>query len=148
MRELLACSNRYGYEKAFFSPTVAQCRQHYGLYRWDTLLQKLLPNNCFKPCFWFLLKSIAASLPTSSQYCRCQYYLTLTWRKTFLRQSRYRTNYLPRTPWLIEPGSSTPHSQNVSINPYPESIQSNSSYWTYFFKTHSNTVPPCTPRPP
>ena len=29
------------------------------------------------------------------------------------------------TPWLMEPGGSMPHSQGLSINPYPELNQPN-----------------------
>jgi hypothetical protein len=32
-------------------------------------------------------------------------------------------------PWLMEPGGSMPHSQDLSNNPYPEPNQPNSPHW-------------------
>ena len=51
-------------------------------------------------------------------------------------------------PWLMEPGSSMPHSQGLSNNPYPKPNQLNSCTDTYIFNVHSNIVRPSTPRPP
>ena len=49
------------------------------------------------------------------------------------------------TPWLMEPGGSTPHSQGLSNNSYPEPIP---RIDTYLFMVHSNIVLPSTPSPP
>ena len=38
------------------------------------------------------------------------------------------------TPWLMKIGSSLPHSQGLSNNPYPELNQPNSSYRLLFFQ--------------
>ena len=44
----------------------------------------------------------------------------------------------------MKPGGLMPHSQGPSNNPYPELNQPNSTYYTFFFKVHSNIVLPST----
>ena len=51
------------------------------------------------------------------------------------------------TPWLMEPGGSMPHSQELSNNPYPVPINPIPRIDTYLFKVNSNIVLPSTPRP-
>ena len=48
---------------------------------------------------------------------------------------------------VLEPGTSMPHSQGPSNNPYPEPNQSIPRIDTYFSKTHSNIVLPSRRRP-
>jgi len=45
----------------------------------------------------------------------------------------------------MEPGGSMSNSQELSNNPYPESIPRTD---TYFLTVHSNIALPSTPRPP
>ena len=51
------------------------------------------------------------------------------------------------TPWLLEPGDSMLHSQELYSNPYLEPNQPNPRTDTYFFKIRSNIVLPYKPRP-
>jgi len=50
---------------------------------------------------------------------------------------------LTLTTWLMESGSSMPHSKGLSNNPNPETNQQIPRTDTYLFKTNSNTVLPC-----
>ena len=50
------------------------------------------------------------------------------------------------TPWLMEPGGSMPHSQELSNNSYPEPNYPIPRIDTHFSKIHFNFVLPSLPR--